>query len=186
MKKCTCALIIVGIITIVIAIILLSVLLTRDDGLTLTTIVTTTKINTTTTFTTSINTATTWPTMNALPLGTSFWKVILEVDVNMPFLNTTGQVVTTITDGTDWLRIYSVGPRFSIDISMILVSSSYAYYDASSINNPLYIFLTPDLIHSNAQCILRINTYVNGTTFNGPMIPVDPISSLVLILSLMQ
>jgi len=145
---------------------------------------TTTVTSNAATTTITSNAATTWPTMNAIPFGFSSWKVIIEVDINMSSVNAKDQILDmNVTDGSVWVKSY--GTSFSIDVVMTLLSPQFAYFYATPVGNPIYMTLTPDLVHSNDQCILRINTYSDGTVVDVPSYPTaDPIYALVLILSI--
>jgi hypothetical protein len=103
-------------------------------------------------------------------------------------VNAKNQIVDmSVNDGSVWIRSYGIS--FSIDVNMTLVSSQFAYFSTSPIGIPtgiqIYMTLTPDHVHSNTLCILRINTYADGTVVEGSGYPAaEPIYALVLILSI--
>ena len=126
---------------------------------------------------------TTWPTMFAIPSGFTSWRIIGQAYFNTSALEgVIGQVVTTNT-GTDYVWVESYGTSFSIAINLTLSSPSFAFYATSQLQYPVYIYLIPDLPHSNGQCILTIHTYPTFTQLSDSIgIPPNPMTATTFIL----
>ena len=146
---------------------------------------TTTTLSTTPFLTSSPTTTspTTWPTMFAIPSGFTSWRIIGQAYFNTSALDgVIGQVVTTNT-GTDYVWVESYGTSFSIAINLTLSSPSFAFYATSQLQYPVYIYLIPDLPHSNGQCILTIHTYPTFTQLSDSIgIPPNPMTATTFIL----
>jgi hypothetical protein len=133
--------------------------------------------------TTTLFTPTTWPTMYAIPFGFTRWRIIEQAYFNTSVLDgVIGQIVTTDT-GTDYVWVESHGTSFSIAINLTLSSPSFAYYATSQLQYPVYIYLMPDLPHSNGQCILTIHTYPTSTQLSDSIgVPPNPMTATTFIL----